>query len=134
VKPTKLPQDWQPDDFDRQYAKDRGFTDGEIDDVADDFTTYWTLGMGRNKTHLAWSGSGRSAWATWVRRTNPKTKPVNGFQVRELEPEEAERLDRRRRLTEIITKRKKEVQYGWNLGLSDNERAEADRHLGEGLK
>lgn len=76
MKPTKLPQDWKPTDFDVRYAKDRGFSDAEVADIAEDFATYWLLGMGRNKTHLCWSGSGRSAWGTWVRRTQPKTKPA----------------------------------------------------------
>ena len=74
TKATKLPQDWRPNDFDIQYARGRGFSDQEIGDIAEDFATYWTLGAGRNKTHLCWSGSGRSAWATWVRRSNPKPR------------------------------------------------------------
>ena len=71
-KPTKLSQDWKLTDFDIQYAKDRGFTDSEIDDIAESFATWFVEGPGRKQTYICWSGSGRSAWGNWVRRANPK--------------------------------------------------------------
>lgn len=129
TKPTKLPQDWKPTDFDVKYAKERGFTDAEIDDIAEDFATYWLLGMGRNKTHLCWSGSGRSCWATWVRRTNPKSKPETGF-VGTTDEAELDEFTRRRRLTEIVNKRKLELRFNVvDITLTTAERVEADRYL-----
>ena len=65
-RPTKLPQDWQPSAEDRDYAKQRGWADSEIDDMRDSFVYRFTAGKGRNATHLLWSG-GNGAWGTWVR-------------------------------------------------------------------
>lgn len=129
TKPTKLPQDWKPSDFDIEYAKERGFTDDEIDDIAEDFATYWTLGMGRNKTHLCWSNSGRSAWGTWVRRTRLKSKPADEPYVNGVDPEEAASMQRRTRLTEIVNRRKMEIARGWKMDLTDEQRLEADSYL-----
>lgn len=129
MKPTKLPQDWKPSDFDVRYAKERGFTDSEIDDIAESFATYWTLGMGRNKTHLCWSGSGRSAWGTWVRSTTLKNKTETESYTNGVDPEELKQAKGRDRLTKIISRRKLELQHSYEI-LTPAEREEADRYLG----
>lgn len=130
TKPTKLPQDWKPTDFDVAYAKDRGFTDSEIADIGEDFATYWLLGMGRNKTHLCWSGSGRSAWATWVRRTQPKSKPETGF-VGTVDKESLGKFQSRRRITELVNKRRLEMRWGHEQDMTPAEREEADGYLAQ---
>lgn len=73
-KPTKLKEGWRPSAVDRQYAEGRGFNTEQIDDIAADFETYWTLGAGRNKTHLDW---GR-CWQSWVRRERPRSGAPRG--------------------------------------------------------
>lgn len=70
---SKLPEDWQPSDADMDYAINRGFEPIQGDEMAETFRVYWTLGVGRNKTHADWS----KAWQTWVRKEKPKG-PANG--------------------------------------------------------
>lgn len=66
--PTRLPMDWKPSEDDLSYARQRGFGPSQTDDIAADFLTYWTLGKGRNTTHLNWS----AAWQQWVRKEKPR--------------------------------------------------------------
>jgi hypothetical protein len=70
---TRLPEDWQPTVADVAHARDRGFGDDQIRDIADAFRTYWTAGKGRNTTHADWPAS----WRNWVNRETPKGA-VNG--------------------------------------------------------
>lgn len=67
VSPIRLPMDWQPSADDIAYAQQRGIGRTQAGDIAEDFRTYWTLGKGRNTTHLNWS----KAWQTWIRREKP---------------------------------------------------------------
>lgn len=69
--PARLKADWQPSEADLLYARQRGFGRGQTADIAADFRTYWTLGKGRNTTHLDWS----AAWQTWIRRETPMARP-----------------------------------------------------------
>ena len=66
--PTRLKEDWSPSVADLAYAKDRGFGPRQTADIAEDFRTHFTLGNGRNKTHLKWE----AAWQQWVRREKPR--------------------------------------------------------------
>jgi len=65
---TRLPADWYPTQHDIAYARDRDFGDPQIADMAENFLVYFSLGAGRNKTHMDWS----RAWQTWVRRETPR--------------------------------------------------------------
>lgn len=71
---TRLPDDWQPTVADITHARDRGFGDDQIRDIADAFRTYWTAGKGRNHTHADWPAS----WRNWINRETPKGTHVNG--------------------------------------------------------
>jgi hypothetical protein len=70
-KPTRLPQDWQPNPDDVKYAKDRGLN---LSRVAEDFRGYW-LAKAKDNTKLDWS----LTWQGWCRRESDKagTKPEN---------------------------------------------------------
>lgn len=128
MKPTKLPTDWSPTEFDVSYAKERGFTDDEIDDIAEDFATYWTLGMGRNKTHMCWSGAGRSCWGTWIRRTTLKRKPADEPYVNGVDPDELKHSKDVCHLSEIVAKRRLELCHKYSI-LTEDERCRADKYL-----
>jgi hypothetical protein len=74
---TMLDQDWQPTDGDIAYARERGFTRPEIDDMAASFGAYFRDGPGRTKAWTNWHG-GSGAWGTWVRNEWKRHRPGNG--------------------------------------------------------
>ena len=69
---TRLDPGWQPTARDRDYAQGRGFSEAEVDDIADNFYTYFTAGPGSATAWVRWSGA-NGAWGTWVRREIPRS-------------------------------------------------------------
>lgn len=60
---SRLPDDWKLDEAGRGYARQKGFQDSAIDDMADNFAEHWQNKTGKASTKLDWS----RAWQTWVR-------------------------------------------------------------------
>jgi hypothetical protein len=81
-----LPDGWQPNQWDIDYAKSRGLTNEQISDAAESFATHFTTGNGRNKRYTCWSGDGRSAFANWIRRTRSNGACTNGTGGNQREP------------------------------------------------
>lgn len=72
---TRLPRDWTPTDEDRSFAKQRGFTEEQIDDLRDEFRDYWSGVAGARGVKLDWSGT----WRNRVRdRSGGGSGPAGG--------------------------------------------------------
>lgn len=65
---TRIPDDFEPDNPLRQWARDRGFTDPQIDEVTAAFTRYWRAKSGRDATKLDWPAT----WQNWVAKEDPR--------------------------------------------------------------
>ena len=75
---TRITPDWQPTEADMLFARSRGFSDGDIAEVADQFRDYWISVCGQRATKLDWPAT----WRNWVRKERPvNAKPVNGTAV-----------------------------------------------------
>jgi hypothetical protein len=74
---TRLDPDWRLGEADRAYARSRGFSEAEIDDMAASFTAHFTVGGGRTRTWVRWSGA-NGAWGQWVRRETPRALRGSG--------------------------------------------------------
>lgn len=61
---ARLPEDWIPTDKDREYAREKGMTDDEIDHFAAEFRDYWIAATGRSATKINWPAT----WRNRVRR------------------------------------------------------------------
>lgn len=55
----RIAPDWQPSDRDRDFARDEGLDEREIDRAAAEFRDYWTAAPGRNACKLDWSATWR---------------------------------------------------------------------------
>lgn len=64
----RIPGDFQPDQQLRQWARDRGFTDPQIDEVTASFVRFWQAKSGRDATKLDWP----KTWQNWVAKENPQ--------------------------------------------------------------
>lgn len=66
----RLPEDWVPDREYREFARDLNLTDADIEEIADDFRTYWTeLNTAKSrKTQRGWL----QAWKNRCRDVAPK--------------------------------------------------------------
>lgn len=56
----RLPEDWQPDERDRAFAREHGFTEREIDDAAAEFRDHWAEEPGLRGVKVSWSGTWRN--------------------------------------------------------------------------
>jgi hypothetical protein len=65
---TRLPDDFDPDEQLRQWARQRGFTDPQIDEVTAAFVRYWRAKSGRDATKLDWPAT----WQNWVSKEDPR--------------------------------------------------------------
>lgn len=51
---TRLPDDWEPSELDRAFAKQHGLTDDETDRHGLEFRNFWTARSGAGATKLNW--------------------------------------------------------------------------------
>lgn len=72
AKGTTLPVGWFVDDDGREYARGKGFTDDEIDDMEEGFRLWWPAQPGVKGRKTDWS----LTWMTWVR--NEKDRRQHG--------------------------------------------------------
>lgn len=56
----RLPRDWTPDEDDRTFAKQHGFTEEQIDGLRDEFRDYWCDVPGARGCKVSWSGTWRN--------------------------------------------------------------------------
>lgn len=66
-----LPDDWKPTEKDRAYAHEQGYSESDIDALADHFQEYFTVGRGKNIAYSDWE----RAWQGWVRRSSELGRP-----------------------------------------------------------
>lgn len=64
AKGTRLPLAWFPSPELRAVATDLGFTDPEVDEIADEFRDYWSAKPGKDGRKLDWDAT----WRNWVRK------------------------------------------------------------------
>lgn len=62
-KPSRISPDWKPNDENIQYAVDKGFSNGQLQNVAEGFKDHWIAATGKGATALDWDAK----WRTWVR-------------------------------------------------------------------
>ncbi|MFV1536936.1 helix-turn-helix domain-containing protein [Phaeobacter sp. JH204B] len=69
-KTYRLPEEWVPDDEYREFARELNLTDADIEEIADDFRTYWTElnTVKSRKTKRGWF----QAWRNRCRDVAPK--------------------------------------------------------------
>ena len=68
-----LAENWQPSDDDRDYGHKLGFTNGQIDEFAEDLRLWAAANAHRQVGRKAnWN----AAFRGWMRRTLAKTRPV----------------------------------------------------------
>lgn len=72
-KGARLPDDWQPEDADRDYGVKLGFSNSEIDGMAEDLRLWASAAAGPAATKRNWG----SAFKGWMRREARK-RPQNG--------------------------------------------------------
>lgn len=65
---TRISDDFEPEDPLRQWARDRGFTDPQIDEVTAQFVRYWRAKSGRDATKRDWPAT----WQNWVAKEDPQ--------------------------------------------------------------
>ncbi len=64
--PSGIDPDWQLDAGDRQYAREQGSTEDEIEAMLASFVAHHTNGPGRTRRWKKYHGA-NGAWGTWVR-------------------------------------------------------------------
>ncbi len=81
---SRLSPDWVPSDEDREFARNLGFSDDEIDEIAAIFLDYWIALSGSKATKMSWAAT----WRGWIRREAKKYKktaqPRNFTEIKEL--------------------------------------------------
>lgn len=70
----RLPQDWQASEADRDFARQQGWTDTEIDQAEAEFRDYWHSVPGKQGTKLDWSAT----WRNRIRQMGPRRTRTNG--------------------------------------------------------
>jgi hypothetical protein len=63
----RIPDDFQPDDKLREFARKRGFSDPQIDEVTAQFVRYWQAKGGKDASKLDWP----KTWQNWITREDP---------------------------------------------------------------
>ncbi len=61
---TRIAADWRPNEEGRKYACQSGYSNEQIDELADAFKDYWTAEAGRRASKRDWS----AAWRSWLRK------------------------------------------------------------------
>ncbi|MCW2902302.1 MAG: hypothetical protein JWO67_4567 [Streptosporangiaceae bacterium] len=64
----RLPDDFQPTDDLRSWARERGFNDPQIDEMTDRFRDHWHSTTGARAAKSNWN----LAWRNWVGKEDPK--------------------------------------------------------------
>lgn len=67
---SRLPPEWKPDETDRTFAKNLGWSDSQIDSEAANFRDYWIAKPGSGGCKLDWPAT----WRKWARSS--KVKPA----------------------------------------------------------
>lgn len=68
-KGLRLPLDWSlPDEFRKWATENLGWSDSQVDGIADRFADYWHAATGKNATKADWFAT----WRNWCRREHPK--------------------------------------------------------------
>lgn len=68
----RINPDWRPSEQDRQFARELGFTDAEIDRIYPRFVDYWIAKAGVNGAKRDWSAT----WRNWIRNEQVKARPT----------------------------------------------------------
>jgi hypothetical protein len=66
-KGARIPDDYAPTDDLRAWARRRGFTDPQLDEITEQFVRYWQAKAGRDASKLHWG----KAWQNWICKENP---------------------------------------------------------------
>ena len=61
-KPTSISSTWLPDEVDTNYAYKKGYTNDQIDRLAEGFQAYYAAATGRGSTAKDWNAK----WRTWI--------------------------------------------------------------------
>jgi hypothetical protein len=64
----RIPEDFAPNDELRQWARERGFNDAQIEEMTERFVDHWVSATGPTASKTAW---GR-AWRNWVGKEDPR--------------------------------------------------------------
>lgn len=77
---ARLSQDWQPSEADRDFAKQLGWSDAQIDSEAANFRDYWIAKPGAGGCKLDWPAT----WRKWVRssKVKPAGSAANGHSAK----------------------------------------------------
>ncbi len=88
AKGSRLPEDWKPTMEARKFARDKHFTEAEIDDQADRFRDYWIGVAGKAGVKLDWLATWRNHIRTQADRRqrpafnhSPSRPPPRRFQA-----------------------------------------------------
>jgi hypothetical protein len=79
-KATRIPDGYTPSDDLRAWARQRGFTGPQLDEVTAQFIRYWQAKAGKDATKVSWD----KTWQNWLCREDPArvqvplTFPANG--------------------------------------------------------
>jgi uncharacterized protein YdaU (DUF1376 family) len=76
---TRIPDDWEPDEQDREFARSIGV---EADDVAATFRDYWRSKPGAGGRKLDWSAT----WRNWCRKSAEQSNSRSGRMVHRQKP------------------------------------------------
>lgn len=69
---SRLPDDWNPSEADRQYAAKHGYSAAETEHIAANFHEHWTNKSSKACLKRDWS----RAWQTWVRNETEYRPPA----------------------------------------------------------
>ena len=77
---SRIPPDWRASDLGRAYARDHGLSDGQVDELEQEFVVYWTdrsrdASKSAQGWEMTWRNRVRDVAARLPRRPNP---PPNG--------------------------------------------------------
>lgn len=64
LRGSRLPADWQPTPYGRQYAAERGYAADDIAAMIENFRDHWLNKPGKEARKIDW----HRAWQTWVRK------------------------------------------------------------------
>lgn len=63
IKGCRIPSEWTPTEDNLKYATDKGFSNGAIQPIAEDFKDYWIAASGQKAVKRDWD----AAWRMWIR-------------------------------------------------------------------
>lgn len=84
---TRLPSEWKVAETDRDFARQLGWPDEQIDRESENFRDYWIARPGAGGLKLDWPAT----WRKWIRssKSSPSARPTTVHQQRQLESKEA---------------------------------------------